>query len=182
MATYNSAEEFSRALAEKLKAHEHALYMAASTTHATQLDRIFVEGKNSEGGQIGTYNSTKGMYANNDDSPKKITPRGKNGERVFMNGKPHVSTYYNSYEDYKAEQGRESNFVNLHLTGQLQSDYRAGFRQVSPAEYIAGVNNRLSADKIKGNEERYGKIFHLTKEERRLFDNTYQYELDNYKK
>lgn len=208
MGTYNNAEEFGRALGERLKAHEKALFLAASTTHAAQLDRIFNEGKKSDGSPIGTY-SAKPMLATKDQFRKtsafKATQiesqeisytkkgkvrKGKKSKKDMYIAFPNKKTgkknkavpvmfLEDGYKQLRQIQGYESSFVNLKYEGRLQSSYRSGLRPISKAEYSAGINNQFDAKKVGWMEEKYGKIFHLTKEERELFYKTYQDELNN---
>src|ERR1044072_1545261 len=115
---------------EKLQAEVDAIERrgqdAANNAHAEMTDRIFVRGERAGGGKIGDYENTKPLYVNPKNMPttKKNPVQGKNGEKKFKNGKAHKTRYYSSYKDYHSQQGRPSEFVNLFLFGNLQSDFR----------------------------------------------------------
>jgi len=99
------------------------------------------------------------------------TPRGKNGDTKFKNGKPHVTVYLDSYKDYKSILGKPSDggFVNLELSGDLKSDFENGAvptpTQIGPHEYAVQLKRNININKVAGLESRYGKIFALTNQE-----------------
>lgn len=155
------------------------LAIAAQDTHAKQVTRIFVDGKNSSGDKIGNYDTTKPLYANPLITPgRKFKPQGKVGifsavkkdsgtGDKFKNGKDRKTKYFSSYKDLKTVIGQESNFVNLEFSGDLKSDFSNNFNavKVSTHEYVSGTRE-LNAKKIEKQEDRFhGKIFGHTKEE-----------------
>jgi len=170
-------EEFNRKLKEALleiQANDVPLRLASYGSVAEVSLRVFTKGGNADGGQIGQYNSTDPIYVN----PKKAfggsklgTPRGKNGDTTFKNGKPHATVYLDSYKDYKAILGKPSGggFVNLELSGDLKSDFENGKvptpTQLGPHEYAVQLKRNVNIDKVAGLESRYGKIFALTNQE-----------------
>jgi len=162
-----------QALAE-IEANDVPLRLAAYGSVAEVSLRIFTKGGNADGGAIGQYNSSDPIYIN----PKKAfggsklgTPRGKNGDTQFKNGKPHATVYLDSYKDYKAILGKPSGggFVNLELSGDLKSDFENGKvptpTQLGPHEYAVQLKRNINIDKVAGLESRYGKIFALTNQE-----------------
>lgn len=162
-----------QALAE-IQANDIPLRLAAYGSVAEVSLRIFTQGGNANGGAIGQYNSSDPIYIN----PKKAfggsklgTPRGKNGDTQFKNGKPHATVYLDSYKDYKAILGKPSGggFVNLELSGDLKSDFENGNvptpTQLGPHEYAVQLKRNINIDKVAGLESRYGKIFALTNKE-----------------
>lgn len=162
-----------QALAE-IQSNDIPLRLAAYGSVAEVSLRIFTQGGNANGGAIGQYNSSDPIYIN----PKKAfggsklgTPRGKNGDTQFKNGKPHATVYLDSYKDYKAILGKPSGggFVNLELSGDLKSDFENGKvptpTQLGPHEYAVQLKRNINIDKVAGLESRYGKIFALTNQE-----------------
>lgn len=153
---------------ERLKNGE-ALELAVRDTHAKQVQRIFVDGKNSNDAQIGKYNTTDPLYVNPKNSPKNTPVRGKYGQTTFTNGNKHKTTYFESYSEYRQEQGRESTFVNLNLFGALRSAFANGLFKVSEREWVVAIPQGEYL-KLSGNEDRFGgKISDLTESERNNF-------------
>lgn len=169
-----SIEEFNlklrQALAE-IEANDVPLRLAAYSSVAAVSKRIFTDGGNANGGQIGQYNSSNPIYIN----PKKAfggsklgTPKGKNGDTKFKDGRSHVTVYLDSYKDYKAALGKPSGgaFVNLELSGDLKSDFENGKvptpQERGPHEYFIGLKRPINQDKVAGLEQKYGKVFALT--------------------
>ena len=167
-------EEFNlklrQALAE-IEANDVPLRLAAYSSVAAVSKRIFTDGGNANGGQIGQYKADGGIYIN----PKKAfggsklgTPRGKTGETKFKDGRSHVTVYLDSYKDYKAALGKPSGgaYVNLELSGDLKSDFENGKvptpQERGPHEYFIGLKRPINQDKVAGLEQKYGKVFALT--------------------
>lgn len=157
---------------------EKAYGLAVAATHAEVVDRIFEEGENNRGGKIGTY-STKPIYVNPDYSPKKFAPKGKTGRTSFNNGKKHKTGYFESgYKGFRQAIGRESNKVNLRLFGTLQSDFSNSLEKRQSGLYVTGIKNKANAGKIEGIQYKYGNVFLLQKDERKLLVTTFQKELN----
>jgi hypothetical protein len=170
-------EEFNLKLKQALleiQANDVPLRLASYGSVAEVSLRVFTKGGNADGGAIGQYNNDKPIYLN----PKKAfggsklgTPRGKNGDTKFKNGKPHVTVYLDSYKDYKSILGKPSDggFVNLELSGDLKSDFENGAvptpTQIGPHEYAVQLKRNININKVAGLESRYGKIFALTNQE-----------------
>jgi hypothetical protein len=152
-----------------------AVMSAAITINADMSERIFVNGKNSNGSQIGSYNTEGPLYVNPANAPKKFPPKGKEGKTKFSNGKSHKTGYFESYAEYRKKVGRPVDKVNLNLFGILESDFSKG-PTVSGNSVVITVNSS-NAEKIVSQEKRFGaKIFSLTKQEkikyRRMVMNT----------
>lgn len=164
------------------------LAIASSSAHAAKCERIFTKGENSNGGRIGNYNSTNPIYVNPNDkkrSPVTFQAIGKNGDKIFKStGKPHKTKFFGSYKDFRSDVGRESNFVNLLLFGNLKSNYENNSRgfieaeKVSNNEYRTGLDKENSLKK-SGAEEKYGTIFKHTSAEIDLFNRVIGLELRN---
>lgn len=141
-----------------------AILSAALTVNADMSERIFVDGKASDGSDIGKYNTTDELYVNPKNAPKKFPTKGKEGDAKFSDGKPHKTGYFDSYAEFKKKVGRKVNKVNLVLFGILQSNWSNG---VKPTERGASANlSEQNALKVEGQEEHWGKpIFKHTQEE-----------------
>lgn len=115
-------------------------------------NRIFVDGRDSDGRLIGFYDKKTPLYVNPNNSPKGFAPEGKpqkigvyksgkkkgqdktkrNKEKLVGNTfgeegrslKPHTTRWFPSYEAFRKEIGRPFSSVNLVLSGDLQSDFR----------------------------------------------------------
>lgn len=148
-----------------------ALEIAVRDTHAKQVQRIFVDGKNSDDSQIGQYNTTEPLYVNPATrSPKDFPKKGKNSDSPKLkNGKDRQTGYFESYSDFKKTIEPGTGSVNLMLFGNLRSAFANGLFKVSEREWVVAIPQSEYV-KIEGNEERFGaKISDLTKEEHNNF-------------
>ncbi|MFA9221056.1 MAG: hypothetical protein ACEQSL_07705 [Sediminibacterium sp.] len=171
------------------------LQRAARDTMAMQATRIFVDGKNSQGSLIGggAYNDNKPLYVNPNTSPgKKFKPAGKpfefgkskggkiktvRSESRLVNGKstPHKTRWFPSYKDYRKTIGRNTEHVDLFLSGDLKSDFSNGKTGASPVkvnthEYVAGLKRQENIKKAEGLSDKYNDpIFSLSKKEKANF-------------
>jgi len=87
---------------------------------------------------------------------------------TFNNGKKHVTGYFSSYKAFRNQQGRQTSFVDLVLSGRLRSEYSRPPVKINPSRFIVKLTGE-NADKARGAESKYGKIFSLTKQEKVLF-------------
>ena len=86
---------------------------------------------------------------------------------------------YASYRDYRAAIGRETRFVNLRLTGQLQNDWRAGLRRVSATEWEAEPKRIRNKNISLKAQNKYEKdIFYPSKKEKETLTKTFESELN----
>lgn len=145
------------------------LARAAADTNAMQVKRIFTDGGKTSGGKIGSYNSTTALYISPKLAPQSFPTKGKTGKTRFKNGKAHKTGFFDSYKAFRQSQGRESGFVNLNLFGNEQSDLANSLTQQNPQTWTSGFKRSENADKKKGQEKKYGKIFALTKKEQESF-------------
>ena len=168
-----------RAKAQLLAKDNYPLKMAAQTIHALRIRRIFHVGLNASAGRIGTYNSTKELWASDKQLRRAGTHRGKTG-------KPIKTSYYKSYKALKQQQGFNSDRVNLRMTNNLQSEFantnipsgsdavpNASPERVNANLYVERVDN---LEKLKGIESKYGNVFGFTKGERKQFMEVYNFE------
>lgn len=146
--------------------------IAVRDTVQKQAKRIFQDGLASDGNKIGTYESTKPIYVSDNAAPKRVNHKGKKGKTI-------KSGYYESYKAFRAAMNRESSFVNIRLTNDLQSDFsnvelsktsntiaKAKPIQLTSRHYITMLKREENVRKKEGLEIKYGKIFDLTKEEK----------------
>jgi len=133
---------------------------------AMQKRRIFEQGLNSSGGQIGKY-STKPTYFNPKDSPVKFTPKGKTGKTEFKDGKPHVTRYFGGgYKEVRQTAGRRTDKVNFDFTGQLRFSHTIGFND---NRVVLGFDSQREGRKAQSLEKKFGPVFALSEEEREAF-------------
>lgn len=155
-----------------------APFIAAYTAHADMVERIFTNGTASNGSKIGNYNSSDPLYISPADSPVRVQTKGKTGKTSFKNGKPHKTGYFPSYKAYRASIGRQTNSVNLDLSGRLKQEFENSLRRVSNFSFEAVLRTDESTDKALGNQDRFRKaIFASTEKERDTFRDVLGFEL-----
>lgn len=150
-----------------------------------QTVRIFQDGLKVSG-KIGTYNRTKPLYVGSPPAPRKTTQRGKTGKRI-------KTGFYESYAAFRKQQGRESRFVNLRLSNELQNDFANAM--ISPTSnrvaaampirvnqnlFIVALKKQINIDKKAGLEAKYGNIFGLRPEELTRFQKTLEFEMNKF--
>lgn len=127
----------------------------ATTLAASNVRRIHNDGKAVDGSGIGTYDTTP-IYVNPKKSPKKFTPQGKTGERVFKSGKKHKTRYFDKgYKGFRATIGRETGKVDLNLTAKLEFSFQPEARG---NDWVVGFTSAKEAAKARGNEKRFRKV------------------------
>lgn len=149
--------------------------------------RIFDQGKNADGSDIGSY-SSKPLYVNplNPNNPKKFATKGKFGQSKYKNGKPHKTAFFSSYGAYKTAIGRgNGNRVNL----QLNKFFRRAFLTRNlpvkvEGEFIViqfGVPSSKvnSAGKLKGLAIKYPGAFRAAPNEKKEVMDTFRQILAN---
>jgi hypothetical protein len=158
---------------------------------ALQATRIFVEGKKSDGTNIGRYNTTTPLYINPSTSPGNTSAlkptTGKTGRHIFKStGEAHKTTFVKSYHEYRKKIGRKVDKINLDLSGDLKRDFSNGKTpssakpvKISDIEYHVTIKRQNNVDKKDGLEDRYGDIFKLTSKEKREYFKTLNF---NFKK
>lgn len=156
--------------------------IAAQDTHVKMVERIFEEGKKSDGSGIGKYNSTDLLYVNPNDSPKKFPTKGKpdkNGKAKskFSNGESHKTGYFESYKAYREKVGRQTDHVNLNLFGNLHNDFGKGVVKLNTQTYASRISQGSNEKKREGMEEKYGDIFKVTEGERENFKEVLNFEV-----
>jgi len=146
-----------------------AIYDKAIRTASTNMlgdfvQRIHVDGKASDGTEIGKY-GTKPIYINPINSPQKFKPEGKTGKTTFeKTGQPHKTKYFDGgYKAFRETVGQVSDKVVLTLSGGLQNQL-----SVIPTDngYGLGWQNEEMFKRANALEIKYGKqIWFPTEEE-----------------
>jgi len=131
--------------------------VAALRVQAEYKNRVFVEGRTSDGSPIGQY-STKPFYQNPNAligvSSSGVKPKGKNGRSRFKSGKPKKTRYLpQGYKELRELTGRQSETVDLNFSGSLERSVR-----VVQLENQAFVRFTVASEieKIEANERRFG--------------------------
>lgn len=149
---------------------ERIVTTAAFAVLAELIDRIFREGKDSNGGKIGDYST--------DEIWIKIPYSGVNNSRLKKKGKPKgkdkkaketkSTMYFNGgYADFRKKVGRQNSTVDLNLSGELARNVIVAKKSDS---IVIGISTYENAKKANSLEEKYKKnIFSLTNEEKSLF-------------
>ncbi|WP_346318179.1 hypothetical protein [Chitinophaga sp. YIM B06452] len=167
---------------------ERVIVVAATRMLGTMQNRIFRDGKDSNGGKIGSYSTTP-IYVTRDKfiqkSAYKAVGRGgveknikarstnlvtkKTSTTVIKSsGQDRKSMYLpDGYKEFREIQGRPTNEVNLFMKGDLRLSFTL---QAKETEVLIGFNSELQSLKRRGLEEHFklerGTIFHATKEEK----------------
>ena len=192
-----TAKQFIEKLERKLRDIQERnvpLQIAVRSVTAQQAVRIFQEGLNSAGGKIGSYSTTPRIISPR-FAPRKFAADTfqpfNRAQRARVGKKGYYGKFFaQGYKQFRAEQGRESAFVNLRLTNDLQSDFAnvplaPTVNTVAPPspirvnthEYKMTLKRPENIEKKDGLEDRYGKIFNLTRQERDLFVRVANFEL-----
>jgi len=193
-----TTEQYITNLERKISALDNAdlIFGAATATHQMQLNRIFDSGMKASG-KIGAYAGTP-MYADAAEFSNTAafqpvgkarlmgtkarlagTPTASNNRNTiaapgqFKNGKPRKSMYLqNGYQQLKAVQGLEADFVNLSYSGDLRNDLTQNLVAADDG-FTSGVTSATNAQKIAGLMARYGNdLFDLTDDEKQFFKTT----------
>ena len=151
-------------LADKIKQIDldKLCYDVAKTLQGDIRKRVHVEGKASDGSQIGQYSlGYLKVRANNFQSKKVVRGARKGMPRPV----------YNRGTDPK---------VILSLTRQMENDFGSREPEKIDNGYGIGYNNEFNFNKAIWNEERYKKpIWNLTKEEQQTAQNVVHNHLQN---
>lgn len=167
------------------------ILVSATKLLASMKNRIFRDGKATDGSAIGSY-STEPFYASRSRFIQKgaFRPQGKAGEKANIKTKvfdvttrkaknvvikkDHTErkTMYlkDGYKQFRDVQGRSTDTVNLQMKGDLNLSYTL---QEQDDAIVIGFNNELQSKKRKGLEKHFksetGTIFPATKEEKDLY-------------
>ena len=168
---------------EAIRRDNTPLNKAAASVHAEMSQRIFVEGKDSSGGQIGSY-STEDIWINPNKTAtrnkKGFNPlKGKNGNTEFKTNpsRKRKTSYFEGWKGFRSTQGLNTAYVDLNNTGEMFKDFAKTnlpfldrVVQLSTNEFASTFTKDINTKKASGNEEHFGKtIFELTQSERNDF-------------
>lgn len=192
-------QQFAEVLREKsdeLRRYNRPLNVAAASTHTMQADRIFSQGLNSTGSQIGQY-STKDIWVNPSKTATKnnkgFSPlKGKTGATEFKSNpsRKRKTSYFEGWKGLRAAQGLKTDKVNLNFTGDMFFDFARPNKallqrvdQLSTDEYASLFSRHFNALKAEGAEDHFNAaIFKLTQQERQEFYKTADFELKRFLK
>jgi len=124
------------------------------------LDRIFIEGLDSEGNKLGTYSTTPGYFDKEKFQDKgKFKGVGKTGDTKFLKGinkgKDHKSMYLKGgYRELRGIQGRETGFVNLNYSNSLFSSIKI---YPEKEKVLVAIADAKDSAKRKALEKKYKK-------------------------
>ena len=140
---------------------ERLSQVAAFAVIAEYKNRIFVEGRATDGAGIGQY-STVPFYQNPTKltgvSSAGVTPQGKTGQSRFKNGNPHKTRYLpQGYKELRELTGRQSGYVDLNFSGALERSIKV---VQDAARAVIRYTSDFEAEKMTGNEERFGQLIH----------------------
>lgn len=165
----NLKDKITEAIIRSLEAQQKVVILGMNNLRADMFERIFDQGIASDGSKIGSYSTTP-IYVSKKSSTSQVrssslSPKGKNSnDPKFANGKDRKSQYFaGGYKEYRGTVGRQTEKVDLRLTGSLQLSIQLG--QIENGQTLA-FNNEDQLSKAAGNEKRFGKvIFDPSKEE-----------------
>lgn len=137
---------------------ESVIVPAANELLAEQKNRIIRDGKNSDNGTIGSYNTKPGYYGKEQFNKKgSFKGVGKNG------GTPQKTMYLpQGYKQLRDIQGKPTDKVNENYSGQTNLDFQLG---QEPNAIVIGFVTQRSSKIRKGQELKRGKIWTPTKQE-----------------
>lgn len=134
-----------RKFTKELQDKNLAFARAVQQVHGEINERIFVSGKATNGRAIGSYSEKPGYFRKPGASSAVFFPGG--------------------YKEFKRSIGRNT-FVDLRLTGQLESDHRTGLAQVSAQVWESRLSNTANQQKAEELEQHFNReIFGASRKE-----------------
>lgn len=143
---------------------QESLRVAARDVLREMAIRVFEDGLNAKGDDIGEY-STKPIYISKVATPK-IAGGRQTAKSIFYKG---------GYKEFKVAIDRGAK-VNLRLFGTLQKAFLAMGEKLSGTEITLFLQDELQADKKTGLVKKYGDMFEMTKSELDLTTRTFNFE------
>ena len=142
-----------------------AVVQSMGELQANFLQRVFVEGLNSNNSELGNY-SEKPNYFTKEQFVRKsaFKPKGKNGDTAFkVVTRPRKSMYLpQGYKELRQVQARPTDKVNLDYSGSLKNAYRV-FKFGSSV--VFGQNDTMEHKKIEGLTDKFSEFQTLTASE-----------------
>jgi hypothetical protein len=101
--------------------YDKAMSETANALLANVVQRIHMDGRAGDGGDIGQYSASP-IYVNPRNSPVSFQPLGKTGKDTFAKtGQPHITKYFDQgYRGYRQQIGLPADKVVLTLRGDLR--------------------------------------------------------------
>lgn len=130
---------------------ERLAIVAANRVSALVKRRVFQNGLAQDGSKIGTYSTKPAYFATNKPGVPKIAPKSKVGRKGNK-------TYYaaGGYAEYRKAAGRQSQTVDLNLTGATFSGVGVG--QAANRLPGFGIKTKEALQRIEGNEARFDAV------------------------
>ena len=162
-----------------------AFEIAGKDAFSVQSRRLFIDGQKSDGSPLGSYSTTP-LYVSDRNLPTSGNHKGKTGKTT-------KSSYYaGGYAELRAQQGRESGFVNLRFSNELQADYlnsnvspsSGSVGEVNPTvvtPLILNLNLKKSINIVKLGQltAKYGVFVNFTKKEVQTLVDSYVFQLNS---
>lgn len=152
---------------------ERVVVPAANEMLAKVKNRIALDGKNTQGAQIGQY-STRSAYFGIEQFDKKSSfkPQGKGGKNK------QAKTMYlgGGYSELRQIQGKPVDKMNMNYTGSTLAHYQ---QTSDERQVLQGFTTEKSALIRQGQEKKRGNIFAPTKEEIAAFNVNVRNEVEN---
>jgi len=138
-------------LLEDRALNERLGVVACNRISALVKRRVYRDGIAQNGSPIGRYSTKEGYFTTSLPGLPKIAPKSKVGRKGNK-------TFYSKtgYKGYREAVGRQSETVDLNLTG---ATFQAtGVGQGQGGKIAFGIKNRRAAEIMDSNEQRFGKI------------------------
>ena len=149
-----------------------ALVQSFNELQADFLQRVFVDGEDSDNKKLGNYSTKESYYSRSKFIQQaKFKPQGKGGQTEFKTvTRPRKTMYIETgYKGLRDLQGRPVDKVNLDYTGSLKRAYRV-FKFGNSV--LFGQNDEMEHKKIKGLTDKYGEFQELTEQESQTLKNS----------
>lgn len=158
-------------IADKLDAQavDVAVVQSMQELQGDFLQRVFVQGLDSNNSELGTYSEKPNYYSKEQFVRKSsFKAQGKNGDTAFkVVTRPRKTMYLpQGYKQLREVQARPTDKVNLDYSGSLKNAYRV-FKFGSSV--VFGQNDAVEHKKIEGLTEKYGDFQTLTDEEKKRY-------------
>lgn len=135
------------------------------------IERIFVKGQNTSGGEIGTYSKKSNYYTQSQFIRKgAFKPKGKHSSKDFTNGNKRKSMFLGGgYSELRKIQGRPNDKKDYNYSGSLKS----GFSVLkSGSEVLFGQSSQFEVKKMNALTDRDGEVFTLGQPEKEFLKET----------
>lgn len=143
---------------------ERITVAAANGLYGAYIKRIFVNGSNSSGGDIGTYQRYSAYFSRAQFSNEQFfEPRGKFGGAVSHRMMYFQDGYAGGAASLKAVQGLDVKKVNAYYTGSLMRAVK--IVKGGDGRCLIGIQDTDEAAKSYGFDDRYGSVFEISENE-----------------